>query len=275
MMLRLDRFRLYSATEIAASAAVLIGLSTALRAPVLRAQALAQIPTQPAASTVSPPSASAQFSPADVADSMMFHKRYQEAIAKFDSVTPKTSSIWNKMGISYQMMFNTNDAIRCYKESLKLDPRDAGVYNNLGTIYESQQNHRQADKMYRKAIQVNPKFALAYKNLATSLMAQHKFKQSGMANAKALELDPEIFDPSNALTIDNPASAKERGAINYYTAIDCARARQTACALEHLRMALNQGYITADKVAADSRFSALSDDPGFQRLLAEQRNERK
>jgi tetratricopeptide (TPR) repeat protein len=201
---------------------------------------------------------------------MMFHKRYQEAIAKYDSVTPKTASIWNKMGIGYQMMFNMNDAVRCYKESIKLDPKDASVYNNLGTVYESQQDHRQADRMYRKAIQLNPKFALAYKNLATSLMAQHKFKQGGEANAKALQLDPAIFDPSDALSVDNPASAKDRGAINYYTAIDCVRAGQTACALEHLRMALNQGYTSASKVATDNRFAPLSNDPAFQQLLAEQ-----
>ena len=201
---------------------------------------------------------------------MMYHKRYQEAIAKYDSVTPKTPAIWNKMGIAYQMMFNMNDAVRCYKESLKLDPRDFSVYNNLGTVYESQQNHREAEKAYRKAIQLNPKFALAYKNLATSLMARHKFKQGAAANAQALALDPAIFAPSDTLTVDNPASAKDRGAINYYTAIDCVRAGQTACALEHLRLALNQGYISASKIAADGRFAPLSNDPGFQRLLAEQ-----
>jgi tetratricopeptide (TPR) repeat protein len=269
MMLRLDRLRLHSASGIAAGIVVLTALS-----PALRTQAPAQPPPQPAPSTI-PSSAtlsaqSTQFSPAEVADSMMFHKRYQEAIAKYENITPKTAPIWNKMGIAYQMMFNMNDAVRCYKESLKLDPKDVGVYNNLGTVYESQQNHRQADKMYRKAIELNPQFALAYKNLATSLMAQHKFKQGGEANARALQLDPSIFDPSNTLTVDNPASAKDRGAINYYTAIDCVRAGRTACALEHLRMALNQGYISASKVAADSRFAPLSNDPAFQQLLAEQ-----
>jgi tetratricopeptide (TPR) repeat protein len=268
-MLRLDRFRLHSASGIAAAIVVLIAL-----APALGAQTLTQLSPQPSTSSISSPgspsTATTQFAPSDVGDSMMYHKRYQEAISKYDSVTPKTPAIWNKMGIAYQMMFNMNDAVRCYKESLKLDPRDSSVYNNLGTVYESQQNHRQADKAYRKAIQLNPKFALGYKNLATSLMAQHKFKQGAAANAQALALDPAIFAPSDTLTVDNPASARDRGAINYYTAIDCVRAGQTACAVAHLRLALNQGYISASKIAADGRFAPLSNDPGFQQLLAEQ-----
>jgi tetratricopeptide (TPR) repeat protein len=269
-MLRLDRCRLNLAVGIATALVAPNGILSALRAqaPVPTAPPVASTASSSSASLT--PAPSTQFPAAEVADSMMYHKRYQEAIAKYDSVTPKTASIWNKMGIGYQMMLNMNDAVRCYKESLKLDPRDSGVYNNLGTVYESQQNHRQADKMYRRAIQLNPGFALAYKNLATSLMAQHKFKEGGAANAKALQLDPAIFDPSNVLTVDNPASAKDRGAINYYTAIDCVRAGQTACALEHLRMALNQGYTSASKVASDSRFAPLSGDPGFQQLIAEQ-----
>jgi tetratricopeptide (TPR) repeat protein len=213
----------------------------------------------------------ANFSPAEVADTLMYHKRYQEAVSKYASVEPKTAEIWNKMGIAYQLMLNPNDAVRCYKESIKLNPKDPSVFNNLGTVYESQLDHRSAGKMYRKAIEIDPNFALGYKNLATSLMAQHKYKQGRAADARALALDPTILDPGNYLTVDNTASARDRGAMNYFMAVDCAHAGQTACALEHLRLALNQGYTSANKVASDSNFAALASDPGFQALLAEQR----
>jgi tetratricopeptide (TPR) repeat protein len=214
-------------------------------------------------------------SPVEVADTLMYHKRYQEAIAKYTSVEPKTAELWNKMGIAYQLMLNPNDAARCYRESIKLNPKDPSVFNNLGTVYESELDHRSAGKMYRKAIELNPDFALGYKNLATSLMAQHKYKQGRAADARALAIDPNILDPGNYLTVDNPASARDRGAMNYFMAVDCARAGQTACALEHLRMALNQGYTSANKIAADSNFAALASDPAFQALLAEQRGSRK
>jgi Tfp pilus assembly protein PilF len=263
-MYRLDHARARAALMVAAAFGAFI--------PVC---AQAQVPSAPTpvSATGNPASSaapSAQFPPLEVADTLMFHKRYQEAIAKFASIEPKTASIWNKMGIAYQMMYNQADAARCYKESLKLNPDDADVLNNLGTLFESQLDHKHAEKMYRRAVHVDPQFALGFKNLATTLMEEHKYKQGREADARALALDPAIFAPGNYLTVDNTASAHDRGAMNYYMAIDCARAGQTACALEHLRMALNQGYTSASKVAADSNFAALAGDPAFQQLLAEQ-----
>jgi tetratricopeptide (TPR) repeat protein len=270
-MLRLDRSRRDAALMAAA-----FGLLISLSPPVFAQTPIP--PTLPPAATTGNPNSSAssaapasEFPPLQVGDTLMFHKRYQEAIAKYASIEPKTASVWNKMGIAYQMMYNETDAARCYKESLKLNPKDSSVLNNLGTLYESQLDHHHAEKMYRKAVQLDPEFALGFKNLATTLMEEHKYKQGREADARALALDPSIFGPGNYLTVDNTASAHDRGAMNYYMAIDCARAGQKACALEHLRMALDQGYTSASKVAADSNFAALASDPAFQQLLAEQR----
>ncbi len=230
-------------------------------------------PQQPAASTI--PTSELQspatpVSPEEIADSLVYHKRYQEAIAKYASVAQKTAAVWNKMGIANQMMFNEDEALRCYRESLKFDPGDPGVVNNLGTVYESQHDYRQAEKMYRKAVKLDPNFALGYKNLATSLMAQRKFKKGSEADARALALNPAIFQPGEYLTVESPASVRDRGEMNYYMAIECERAGQTVCALDHLRMALNQGYSTPTKIASDSNFAGLSNDPRFQQLLAEE-----
>jgi tetratricopeptide (TPR) repeat protein len=269
-MLRLDPLR----RLLPLAAASAFGVCTLLP-DTIAAQSPAQsvlpppVAGAPAATAVSP--APSNFNPVEVADTLMFHKRYQEAIAKYASVEPKTADIWNKMGIAYQLMLNPTDAERCYRESLKLNPKDPSVLNNLGTVYESQLDHRAAVKMYRKAIELDSKFALGYKNLATCLMAEHKYKQGRAADARAIALDPTILDSGGFLTVDNPASARERGAMNYYMAADCARAGQTVCALDHLRMALNQGYISSSKIATDSNFASLASDPRFQALLAEQR----
>jgi tetratricopeptide (TPR) repeat protein len=274
-----DRTRSLLAVLLASSAVAFPVAGFALQAQTpLQAQAPAQAspavpPAQASAPAGTPPKPAApkDARPEDVADSLVYHHRFQEAIAAYSTVTPKSAALWNKMGIAYQMMFNLPDAMRCYKQSLKINPHDASVFNNLGTVYESLKNYRQAGRMYRKAVQIDPRFAIAYKNLATSLMAQRKYSKGREADAQALALDPKIFEKSeDFLKVDNPASVHDRGAMNYYMAIDCARAGQTACALEHLRMALNQGFTSPGKVAADSNFAALSGDPGFQALLAEQ-----
>jgi Flp pilus assembly protein TadD len=262
-MIRLDALRSLATLVVAGSASVFCSA-----VPVGRAQTPAQLPVQPPSPAASD-SPAPKLPPAELGDAMMYHKRYQAAIAAYASEPQKTATVWNQMGIAYQMMLNLNDATRCYRESLKLDPRNPNVLNNLGTALQSLGDFREAEHNYRKAIQIDPNFALGYKNLATSLMAHRKYKQGREADARALALDPTIFAPGNSLTVDNPTSVRDRGAMNYYMAIDCARAGQTTCALEHLRMAINQGYTSAIKVATDSNFAALSNDPKFQQLLAE------
>lgn len=259
--------------------AMLVGAVTsvlcAARLPVqaqVPGQTFPQAPAATATAAARGATPAAAASSVELGDALVFHKRYQAAIAAYQSAPKMTASIWNKMGMAYQMLLNLNDATRCYKRSLKLDQKNPIVYNNLGTAYESEGDLSRAERMYRKAIVLDPKFALAYKNLATCLMAQREYKQGRQADAQALALDPSIFVPGNYPTVDNAASVHDRGAMNYYVAIDCARAGQTACALEHLRMALNQGYTSASKVAADRNFASLAGDPEFQRLLAEQKN---
>jgi hypothetical protein len=61
--------------------------------------------------------------------------------------------------------------------------------------------------------------------------------------------------------------------MNYYMALGCARSGHTDCALEYLRMALDEGFTSRKKVAAEVEFASLRDNPTFQQLIAEQRNQ--
>jgi len=176
------------------------------------------------------------------------------------------------MGIAYQMMFNLSEASRCYQASLKIDPNDARVLNNLGTIYDSQKQYGVAERIYRRALKLDSHSAIIQKNLGTSLLAQHKYKKGWEAYKAALALDPEIFEQSSGPRSDNPASVQERGAMNYYQAKGCVRAGRNDQAIEYLRMAINEGFTNANKIAADKDFATLRGIPAFEQLLASQRN---
>lgn len=231
---------------------------------------------QPVQATVSsseaPVPATTPPTPEALGDSLAAHHRYQAAIAAYSRAPVKTAAIWNKTGIAYQMMFNMKDATLCYKESLKLDPGDAQVVNNLATVYASLKMYGQADRMYRKSIKLDPKSAMVWENYGTNLMAEHKYKKGWQAYQQALAIDPEIFAGHSGPTVDNPSDLRERGAMNYYMAAGCARAGNTDCALRYLRMALNEGFTTRKKVASDSEFASLRNNPAFKQLLSEQQN---
>jgi len=174
------------------------------------------------------------------------------------------------MGIDYQLMLNPNDAVRCYQNSIKINPNDAGVLNNLATVYGSMKNYGAADRMYRKAIKVDPKSALIIKNYGTNLLTEHKYQKGWQEYQRALRIDPSVFAEHDGPFVQNEARANERGAMNYYMAVGCARAGYTDCALQYLRNALDEGYTSPKKVAADSDFASLRANPEFKQMLAEQ-----
>jgi Tfp pilus assembly protein PilF len=207
--------------------------------------------------------------PEAVGDSMMARRRYQAAIEAYKQVPQPSAAVWNKMGIAYQMLFDLQDATRCYQTSLKMEPKNVNVLNNLGTVYDSQKQYGKAVKMYRKALKIEPKSALILKNLGTDLMAQHKYEKGWEVYKSALEVDPQIFDRSTGPRVENPSSVQDRGAMNYYMAKGCARAGRTDRAIEYLRSAVNEGFTNPKKIAADQEFAALHGVPAFERLIAE------
>jgi tetratricopeptide (TPR) repeat protein len=234
---------------------------------------LAQTPAPSVAASTPPPSPVAgpqfQSTPEQVADALMAHQRYQAAIESYKKATP-SSDIWNKMGVAYQLMFNLNEAAKCYETALKLDPKNAIVINNLGTIYVSWKQYSKAEKTYRKAAKLDPGSALVHKNLGTVLLAEHKYNKGWQAYQDALAIDPNIFERNNAVRVENPASLQERGAMNYYMAKGCVRAGQTDRAIEYLRMAINEGFTSPKKLASDNEFAGLRNVPAFQLLLAQE-----
>jgi tetratricopeptide (TPR) repeat protein len=209
--------------------------------------------------------------PEAIGDSLMAHRRYQAAIEAYKQAPTISAEIWNKMGIAHQMMFNMQDAMHCYQESLRLDEKNVNVLNNLGTVYDSMKDYKAAVKMYHKALKIEPKSGLVLKNLGTDLLAQRKYKKGWEAYKEALAVDPQIFDHNNGPRIENPASVQDRGAMNFYMAKGCVRAGKNERAVEYLRMAINEGFTNAKKVAADQEFAGLRGLPAFDQLMAEQK----
>ena len=210
--------------------------------------------------------------PEELGDSLMGHQRYQAAIAAYQQA-PRTAILWNKMGIAYQLMLNPSEAEHCYQASLRLDRKNPRVMNNLGTIYDSEKELSNAERIYRKAIKIDPHAAIIYKNLGTNLLTQRKYTKGWEAYKAALTIDPNIFKSAEGPRIQNPSTLGERGAMNYYMARGCVRAGMNDCAIDYLRMALNEGFTNPHKIAADTEFTGLRSLPAFQQLLAEQKQQ--
>jgi tetratricopeptide (TPR) repeat protein len=271
-MCRLNSPRRLTIPIVLAGLAVPAALAITTQAQaVLSSQApLAGAPQSAVALAQTPPP-QFQPTPEEIGDSMIAHQRYQAAIEAYKKASRNSPDVWNKMGIAYQMMFNLQDATRCYQMSLKLDPKSAHVLNNLGTVFDSLKDYGAAERLYRKALKIDPKSALIHKNLGTTLLTQRKYNKGWEAYQAALALDPHIFENTSNPRVENPASAQQRGALNYYMARGCVLAGQNACAIQYLRMALNEGFTSPQKIVADNDFAILRGMPEFEQLLAAQR----
>lgn len=253
-----------------AASAESTGQSSAQASPQASTPSSSAVPSTAAPATPSP---GVTTDPETLGDLDTIHQHYQAAIAEYSKVPKMTASILNKMGIAYQMMFNYKSAADCYEKSIRLEPTNAEVLNNLATVYGAMKNHGAADRMYRRALKLNPKSALILKNYGTSLMTEHKYSKGWEEYQQALAIDPAIFASHDGPMVQDAAPVNERGAMNYYMAVGCARAGYTDCALEYLRNALNEGYTSPKKVAADNDFASLRGNAAFQQLLAEQRHQ--
>ena len=213
-----------------------------------------------------------QFKPTQkqIGDSLMAHQRYQAAIQAYKEAVPDSAETWNKMGVAFQLMLNTEEAARCYATAMKLDPKNAVAVNNMGSIYMAKKDFGKAEKTYRKALKLDPKSALFHKNLGTALLAERKYKKGWESYQEALSIDPSIFDHSSSVRVENPSSIQDRGAMNFYMAKSCVKAGMTTRAVEFLRLALNEGFTTPKKILADAELASLRSVPAFQQLLASQ-----
>jgi Flp pilus assembly protein TadD len=210
------------------------------------------------------------FSDEQKGDALFTHERYQAALEAYSKVAQPSAALWNKMGIAHQMLFDSKNAIRCYKESLKLNPDFSEALNNLATIEDSRNDFSAAERLYRRALKVEPGAARVFKNLGTDLLLQHKYRESADAYAQALALDPHIFDAHPGPSTETLINRHDRAMENYLKARSCARAGLNECALVHLRQAFDEGSATSKQVANDKDFEAVRQTPGYERLMADQ-----
>jgi tetratricopeptide (TPR) repeat protein len=211
-----------------------------------------------------------QLTPEQIGDRLEAGRHYQAASRAYAQIAQPSATVLNKMGISYQMMHNIRDAMRCYKSSLKLRPDNAEVINNLATAEEMLGDYSAAERDLRKALKIQPNDALALKNLGTNLLMQGKNAQSAETYRRALAINPHVLDDHYAPEVTEDAARHAVGVGNYIKAQSCAQAGLIDCALTNLQRAFNEGSATVKKVVSDAEFANLRGTPALTRLLAQE-----
>lgn len=53
-----------------------------------------------------------------IGDSLLIRRHYQEALEEYRKAPGDSSDVWDKMGIAYQMLSDTKDAIRYLRQAV-------------------------------------------------------------------------------------------------------------------------------------------------------------
>lgn len=208
-------------------------------------------------------------SPETLGDLMMIHQRYLAAIQAYQRA-PRTSVLWNKLGIAYQHMYALDIAKLQYEKALTLNPKYPEALNNLGTVFYGEHSYRKAEKYYRRALKLKPKCATFYSNLGTAYFADHNFKRGIQAYRKAFALDPEVFIGNPLDRVSETGPADEEVTLNYALARLYAQAGMVGPAIHYLRMAFMDGFNDNHKLLHDSSFAAIRNTPQFRLFMTEE-----
>ncbi len=84
------------------------------------------------------------------------------------------------------------DAMRLYKEALRLDPGYVEALNNLGVIFIYEKDFKEAQGSFEKAIRLNPVYVDSYYNLACLYAIKGEVQKGFAYLKKAASLDQVV-----------------------------------------------------------------------------------
>ena len=116
----------------------------------------------------------------------ILEKKTRKLIDKY----PKTSVLYNILGVVLQKKNNFDKAILNLKKAINLQPNFDQAHNNLGNILKNTGKFEEAVNCYREALKINPNYAEAYSNLGNALTEIGKIEEAIVNHQKALKLNP-------------------------------------------------------------------------------------
>jgi len=203
------------------------------------------------------------------ADIHLARKEYTKAIEEYrralDERGSKDASLWNKVGIAYQMNEDYSSARKAYKRAVHAKPDFAEPWNNAGTTYYLQNKFGKSAHYYKRAIKLRPDAASFHINLGASYSRMKKAREAIQECQEALRLDPNILSryARGATTVQARGTDAE---FYYYLAKAFASMSRASEATRYLRRALEDGFKDMKRLDNDPDFQKIAQYPAFLEL---------
>jgi serine/threonine-protein kinase len=218
--------------------------------------------------------------------------KHRDAIAAFTRMTdlkPDDNAAYQQLGTAYQLAGDTAHARENYERANSLGP-NANASLNLGAIYHSEGRYEDAVRAYKEAIRLVPTRPAPYRNLGDAYLklgrkadAVGAYQQAVRLAEEALALNPTdpmmlarlaVYEAkvgrrqdaerhANGAVTLNPASPE----VLYRRAVVLALNGAQSQALQELTEAISKGY-SKQQARDDDDLASLKPLPQFQSLVA-------
>jgi tetratricopeptide (TPR) repeat protein len=132
----------------------------------------------------------------------------------------KNSESWmahNNLGLVLTRQGKIHDAIRHYREALRIRPRHSNALNNLGSAFFNLGKIDEAIEMHRRALDELPENAFARSNLGRALVEKGRIKEGIKELELALRLRPAFAGAHNNMGVALMGQGKLQDAIRHFS----------------------------------------------------------
>lgn len=120
---------------------------------------------------------------------------------------------WFGLGNAYGHMNRNDEAVRAFREALRLKQDYAEVWGNLGLVYNGLKRYNEAVRAFREALRLEPNNAEAWYNMGITYYRMRRYDEAIRANQKALSLKPDYAEAWGNLAISYAISGNRRAAL--------------------------------------------------------------
>jgi len=117
-------------------------------------------------------------------------RHYRESLR----IAPRDSETWNNLGVTIRRQGKDQEALSCFMEAVRLNPENYKAQNNVGSILASRGKIDEAIAYFQKAVRIEPGYAEPYIGWADALVSLGRVNDAMPLYEKALAINPRAAD---------------------------------------------------------------------------------
>jgi Ca-activated chloride channel family protein len=157
------------------------------------------------------------------------------------------AAIYYDQGIAFLKADKIDEALKAFKEAIKLKPDYAEAYIGLGDAYSQRNDLSNGVEAYKQAVRYQPDSAVAHSKLAKAYSGTGDLKEAGASYIQAIRLNPKSPDLHYQLGTIYTYQKKEKEALAEYQILQTLDP-SLAQDLYNFIYQPTVGFVTADTV---------------------------